>query len=148
MGCCRGFGVGLRGLFRGLILVVVGIDGKGFISAADNRVVRFSEGFDGMAFVRVASTKDLEPGSMMGVEAGGKEVLLVNLGGTFYAIGNRCTHMSCLLSDGTLEGESVKCVCHDSFFDLKTGNVAKGPARKPEPVFQVKVEGDQVLIEV
>jgi nitrite reductase/ring-hydroxylating ferredoxin subunit len=128
--------------------VVAGMDGKGFISVAGNRLLRFSEGFDGMDFARAASTKDLEPGNMMGVEVWGKEVLLVNLGGTFYAIGNRCTHMSCLLSEGTLEGESVKCVCHDSFFEVKTGKVAKGPARKPEPVFQVKVEGDQVLIGV
>jgi 3-phenylpropionate/trans-cinnamate dioxygenase ferredoxin subunit len=98
--------------------------------------------------MRAAFTKDLQPEKMMGVEVGGKEVLLADLAGTYFAIGNRCTHMSCMLSDGTLKGENVTCACHGSIFDVKTGNVVKGPARKPEPVFQVKVEGDQILVNV
>ena len=56
--------------------------------------------------------------------------------------------MACMLSDGTLRGENVTCSCHGSIFEVKTGNVVKGPARKPEPVFQVKVEGDQILVDV
>jgi nitrite reductase/ring-hydroxylating ferredoxin subunit len=101
-----------------------------------------------MGFVIAASTKDLELGNMMGVEVGDKEVFLANVGGTYYAIGNRCTHMACMLSDGTLRGENVTCSCHGSIFEVKTGNVVKGPARKPEPVFRVKVEGDQILVDV
>lgn len=100
-----------------------------------------------MVFAKVASTSDLMPDKMMGVEAGGKPVLLVNLGGKYYAIGNRCTHTGCMLSDGTLEGESVQCICHGSIFDVKSGDVLKGPAKQPEPVFQVKVQGDQILVE-
>lgn len=101
-----------------------------------------------MGYVKVASVKDLESGKMMGVEVGGKEVLLVNLGAEYYAIGNRCTHMSCMLSDGTLDGDKVHCVCHGSVFDVKTGSVVKGPARNPEGSFKAKVEGDQVMVEV
>lgn len=85
---------------------------------------------------------------MLGVEADAKIVLLANIGGVYYAIGNRCTHMGCMLSDGTLEGETVKCLCHGSIFDLKTGNVTKPPARQPEPVYEVKVDGDEILINV
>ncbi len=85
---------------------------------------------------------------MMGVEAESKMILLVNIGGAYYAIGNRCTHMGCMLSDGTLERETVKCLCHGSIFDLKTGNVTKPPARQPEPVYEVKVDGDQILVNV
>jgi len=113
-----------------------------------SRLMRFLEAILRMGFVKTASTKDLEPGKIMGVEVGGKEVFLANLGGTYYAIGNRCTHMACMLSDGTLKGENVTCTCHGSIFEVKTGNVVKGPARKPEPMFQVKVEGDQILINV
>ena len=101
-----------------------------------------------MGFVTVANTKDLEQGSMKGVEADGKEVLIANVDGTYYAIGDRCTHMSCNLSGGSLKGQNVTCPCHMSVFDLKTGNVVKGPAKKPEPVFQVKVEGDQILVNI
>ena len=101
-----------------------------------------------MTFVKVALMKDLEPGRMIGVEAGGKEIVVVNLEGTVYAIGNRCTHMSCMLSDGTLREGNVTCPCHGSTFDIKTGNVIKGPAKKPEPAYQTKIEREQILADV
>jgi nitrite reductase/ring-hydroxylating ferredoxin subunit len=101
-----------------------------------------------MGFVRVASAEDLKAGGMMAAEAGGKEICLANVGGKFYAIGNRCTHMGCLLSDGTLSGEKVTCPCHGSTFNFLTGAVVKGPAKKSEPAYELKVEKDQVLVNV
>jgi nitrite reductase/ring-hydroxylating ferredoxin subunit len=98
--------------------------------------------------VKVALTIDLQAGSMVGVEAEGKEILLSNIDGQYYAVGNRCTHMSCLLSDGALKGEKVTCSCHASIFNVKTGRVIKGPAKKPEPTFETKVEGEEVLVNV
>jgi len=53
-----------------------------------------------------------------------------------------------MLSNGVLKAESVQCPCHGSVFDIKTGKVVKGRAKKPEPVFQVRVEGDQILVNV
>jgi nitrite reductase/ring-hydroxylating ferredoxin subunit len=100
-------------------------------------------------FVKIASAKDVPSGKMLGAEVGGNLVLVVNLNGKHYAIGNKCTHRGCRLSDGTLkENGVVECSCHGSNFDLKTGNVVKGPAAKPEPAFQVKVEGDDLLIDI
>lgn len=101
-----------------------------------------------MGFVNVASAKDLEPGKMLGVEAGGKPIMVANAKGKYYAIGNVCTHMSCMLSDGGLEGETVTCSCHGSKFDIKTGKVVGGPAIKPEPSYEVKVEKDQIMVNV
>jgi nitrite reductase/ring-hydroxylating ferredoxin subunit len=101
-----------------------------------------------VGFVKVARLKDLEPCKMVGVEAEGKEVVVANIDGNYLAIGNRCTHMSCMLSDGSLKGQNVTCSCHGSIFDLKTGNVVKGPAKKMEPVFQVEAEGGQILVNV
>lgn len=96
----------------------------------------------------MTSIKDLPPGKMIGVEVGGKSVLVVNLAGKYYAIGNVCTHRGCLLSEGTLEGEIVQCGCHMSRFDVTSGNVVGGPAKKREPVFQVKLEANQILVKV
>ena len=101
-----------------------------------------------MAFVRVAFVKDLEHGRMVGVEAGSKEIAVANLEGEYYAIGNHCTHMSCILSNGTLRGGNITCPCHGSTFDVKTGSVVKGPAKKPEPAYQTKTEGEQILVNV
>jgi nitrite reductase/ring-hydroxylating ferredoxin subunit len=101
-----------------------------------------------MGFVNVTSRSDLKPGEMMNAEVEGKEICVANVEGKYYAIGNRCTHMSCLLSDGTLEGTNVICSCHNSVFNIETGAVVKGSAKKAEPAFEVKVEGDQVLVNV
>jgi len=101
-----------------------------------------------MTFEKVASVKDLEPDRIIGVEAKGKEIAVANLDGKYYAIGNRCTHMGCMLSDGTLKEEKITCPCHGSTFDVKTGNVVNGPAKKPEPAYETKIEGEQVLVNV
>ncbi len=99
-----------------------------------------------MTLVNVATNSELKPDEMMAVNVNGKPVLLVNLDGVYYAIGNICTHMGCPLSKGTLKGETVECICHGSVFDLKTGKVLRGPAEKSEPRYEVKVEKGKVLI--
>ncbi len=101
-----------------------------------------------MAFVKVLQAKDLSPGGMRGVDAAGKELLVANIAGQYYAIGNVCMHMGCTLTDGTLSGENVECPCHGSTYNVKTGTFIKGPTTKSEPAYQVKVEGGQILVNV
>jgi nitrite reductase/ring-hydroxylating ferredoxin subunit len=101
-----------------------------------------------MGFVKVASTGNLKPGEMKEAGAGGKEICVANVGGKYYAIGNRCTHMGCSLSNGTLRAENVTCPCHGSVFNVLTGAVVKGPAQKSEPAYRVRIEEGQVLIDV
>jgi nitrite reductase/ring-hydroxylating ferredoxin subunit len=101
-----------------------------------------------MVFVKVASKEEVLTGKMKLVEANGTPVLLANIASEYYAIGNKCTHRSCKLSSGKLEGEIVKCPCHGSKFNVKTGEVVHGPATKPEPKYTVKVEKDQILVDV
>jgi nitrite reductase/ring-hydroxylating ferredoxin subunit len=99
-----------------------------------------------MALVKLAATNDLKPNQMKVVNAEGKPILLVNIEGTYYAIGNRCTHMGCMLSNGKLNGNIVECPCHGSNFDVKTGKVVRGPAIQPEPKYEVKIENGQVMV--
>ncbi len=95
--------------------------------------------------IEVASTEDIMLGKMIGIEKEGKSILVANVNGTYYAIGNICTHMSCNISDGILKGETVQCPCHGSTFNVKTGAVVKGPARNPEPSYVLRVDGDKIL---
>ena len=99
-----------------------------------------------MEFFNVASANDLKQNEMKAVNVEGHPVLLVNLEGTYYAIGNVCTHMACPLSKGTLKGENVECVCHGSLFNLKSGDVVRGPASKAERRYNVKVEKGQIMV--
>lgn len=97
-------------------------------------------------FVRVASTIDVPNGRMKKVVVEGRPILLVNSEGQFYAIGSVCTHMGGPLDQGILDGHEVQCPWHGSRFDLKTGQVKRGPAGRPEPVYEVKVEGNEIQL--
>ena len=99
-----------------------------------------------MGFVKLASINDVKPNHMKSIKVNDKQILLANLNGNYYAIGNICTHMGCMLSNGTLQGNAVECSCHASTFDLTTGNVVGGPAIKPEPKYELKTENNQILI--
>lgn len=97
-------------------------------------------------FNRLAKTSDLPEGEIMLVEVGDERILLSNVGGDFYAIGEVCTHAGGPLSDGTVEGDQVECPWHGSRFNLRTGEVTNRPAREPLPRYAVRLEGDDILV--
>lgn len=96
---------------------------------------------------KVGSLGNLDKKLMVGVEVEQKHILISHLDGTFYAIGNECTHRHCKLSDGTIVGETVRCPCHGSVFNLKTGEVIRGVAKNSEPHYLIKIENDEIFIE-
>jgi ferredoxin-NADP reductase/nitrite reductase/ring-hydroxylating ferredoxin subunit len=97
-------------------------------------------------FVKVAETNDILPSHIKEVQVDGENICVVNVEGKYYAIGNICTHEGGPLADGTLEGYEVECPWHGSKFDVRTGEVMSPPASEPEPAYQVKVEGNNILI--
>jgi ferredoxin-NADP reductase/nitrite reductase/ring-hydroxylating ferredoxin subunit len=97
-------------------------------------------------FVMVADTKDIRPSHMREVQVDGENICVVNVDGKYYAIGSICTHEGGPLADGTLEGYEVECPWHGSKFDVRTGEVMSPPASEPELTYQVKVDGNIILI--
>jgi glycine betaine catabolism B len=97
-------------------------------------------------FVKVAETTDIQPSQMKEVQVNGQNICLVNVEGKYYAIGSICTHEGGPLADGTLEGYEVECPWHNSKFDVRTGEVTSPPASEPEPAYEVKVDGNSILI--
>jgi len=96
-------------------------------------------------FVKVASTTEVPEGKMKMVQIAGHQLCLANIGGKFYAIGNQCTHVGGPLAQGSLKDYIVTCPLHGSQFDIRNGQAKRGPAVKPEPTYEVKVEGNNVL---
>ena len=84
----------------------------------------------------------------MGAEVGGERILVANVEGIFYAMRATCNHMGGPLDEGTLEGNVVTCPLHGSKWDVKTGTLVRfARPLAPEPVYKVKVEGDQIFVE-
>jgi nitrite reductase/ring-hydroxylating ferredoxin subunit len=106
-----------------------------------------SEG-DFMVLQKIGAVKELEFAPLKGVVINGKDILIVKTGTKIFALRNKCTHMGCKLSTGKLEGETVRCPCHGSVFNVRTGEVVKGPAKNPEPSYSVVVENDEFSIDL
>ncbi|HKI10377.1 MAG TPA: non-heme iron oxygenase ferredoxin subunit [Nitrososphaeraceae archaeon] len=97
-------------------------------------------------FVKVAETKDVQASQMIAVEVNGEKICIANVEGRYYAIGNVCTHMGGPLAKGKLEEHVVQCPWHGSRFDIRTGEVVRPPAIRPEPTYEVKEENNNILI--
>src|SRR5499426_414872 len=98
--------------------------------------------------VKVAQTSDLSPGTGKVVQADGRNLALFNVAGTFYAIDNTCTHRGGPLGEGELAGEVVTCPWHGAQFNVKTGEVLAPPAQNGVRSFPVKIQGNDVLVEL
>jgi len=98
--------------------------------------------------VKVAQVSDVPVGTGKVVQAGGKKLALFNLGGTFYALDNRCTHMGGPLGEGAVEANQVTCPWHGSIFNITTGEVVGPPARRPVATFPIRVERGEILVDL
>src|SRR5438445_11731362 len=97
-------------------------------------------------FSRVASTSEIPPGIMRKVTVDGQDVVLANIDGNYFAIGDVCTHQEGPLDEGILDNYEVECPWHGSRFDLRTGAVKEGPAGNPEPTYEVRIDGENILV--
>lgn len=106
-----------------------------------------------MNYVKVGETTELSVGSKKLVSWEGKDILLTNIEGTYYAMDNTCSHMGGSLYKGTLDGSHIKCPRHGSIFDVKTGKVVESGKMLMVHVkvhdlqsYPVKIEGTDILV--
>jgi 3-phenylpropionate/trans-cinnamate dioxygenase ferredoxin subunit len=100
-----------------------------------------------VALQRIATTGDVPEGQVRVFTAGNLSVALCNVGGTFYAVDNLCTHDNGPLGEGRLSGETVECPRHGARFDVKSGAVRALPAVRPIKTYPVEIQGEEVLID-
>ncbi len=100
-----------------------------------------------MAFVKVGSLAKLPPGSLAQVEVGENTFALCNVNGELHAMDGICPHAAGPLGQGALHGHTVVCPWHGWEFDCRTGSLDVDPDFQI-PTFAVKVEGDDILIDV
>lgn len=98
--------------------------------------------------VFVGYAGDFPRGSLVRLEVEGIPVLIHRRreDDRLYAMGADCTHRQMDLSQGAVQGNVIICPRHGSQFDLATGAVVTGPATEPEPVYDVRVDGERVFV--
>jgi 3-phenylpropionate/trans-cinnamate dioxygenase ferredoxin component len=104
-----------------------------------------------MGLVTVCRIDDVPEGEVRRFEVAGHEIALVNLGEDgFRAVGDICSHAHYFLHEGEVDPDfgTIECPKHGSTFDLDTGKPRSLPATQPVPVYNVKVENDEVKVEI
>lgn len=99
-------------------------------------------------FVTVLKTNDLRSGERTVVEVKGHYVAIFNVGGSYYAIEDVCTHDDGPLAEGELYDMEIECPRHGARFDIRTGKVLSMPAITDVPRYEVRIAGDDVQINI
>ena len=99
-------------------------------------------------WINVCKTSQLKKGDMIDFDYEEKKILIANLNGQIYATDRICTHAEADLSTGILSEEGVTCPLHLSTFDLKTGVPQNLPAEIPLKTYNVKIEKNEIYVEV
>jgi nitrite reductase/ring-hydroxylating ferredoxin subunit len=109
----------------------------------------------------VATADEVPPGERKKVHLKGRDIALFNLGGTYYAIGDKCPHEGGSLCAGNRvglaissepgkydlvrPGEFVKCPWHGWEFDIRTGQSYCDPAGTRVKKYDSHVESGEDL---
>ncbi|HEY9089002.1 MAG TPA: non-heme iron oxygenase ferredoxin subunit [Anaerolineaceae bacterium] len=99
-------------------------------------------------FYRLGGVDEVPPGERIFVEIGDLPIVVFNVGGTFYAIGDVCTHDGGPLGDGELEDHQVICPRHGARFDIRTGEALTLPAVTSTPWYPTRVVDGQIEVGV
>ena len=101
-----------------------------------------------MGKILVGKTSEMPPGKLNKVSVDGKEVLVVNLDGNYFAMDDTCTHSGASLSEGQLDGSTVTCPWHGSTWDCKTGKLEKFPTKINDlKSYKLIVESEDIFLE-
>lgn len=98
-------------------------------------------------YYAVGAASDLKNGERMIVEIDGEPLAVFNIGGTFYAIADVCSHDDGPVAEGDLQNQfEIECPRHGARFDVRTGKVLSFPAVIDIPAYPTKVEDGQLLV--
>jgi 3-phenylpropionate/trans-cinnamate dioxygenase ferredoxin component len=96
----------------------------------------------------VCKLSELEPNRPQTFEIDNRFVVLVSIAGSVYCVDDVCTHDGGTLGDGELEGNCLVCPRHGAKFDVRTGDAVCMPATEPTASYRVKIEGENVLVQL
>lgn len=105
-----------------------------------------SENLDDFDYYEIASVEDLPNGERLFVDIGDQPVVVFNIAGGIFAIGDICTHDHGPLGDGELDSFEVVCPRHGARFDVRNGRATKLPAVMPTPSYPVRVKDGKIEI--
>ena len=99
-------------------------------------------------WIKACTLDQVKTGQLFGFSHNDKKILLANQKGKIYATDLICTHADADLSTGFLSEEGVRCPLHLSVFNLQSGKPENLPAEIPLKTYNVKIEQNEIYVEV
>ena len=101
-----------------------------------------------MGRIIVAKTNEIKPNQIKQVSIDGKDIVVINIDGSYFAINDTCTHAGGSLSEGKVEGSIITCDWHGAQFDCKSGKLIKFPAKINDlESYNIVIESDTIFVE-
>ena len=99
-------------------------------------------------WIKACSTGSLGQGEMFSFDHNEKKLLLTNINGKLFATDRICTHAESDLANGILTENGLTCPLHLSVFNMDDGKPQNLPAETPLQTYRIKIEDNDILIEV
>ncbi|MBV4396799.1 MAG: bifunctional 3-phenylpropionate/cinnamic acid dioxygenase ferredoxin subunit [Advenella sp.] len=100
-----------------------------------------------MEKIFVCSKNDLPEGEAIKVDCQPEAIAVFNIGGSFHAMNDKCSHGNASMSEGYIEEDgTVECPLHSALFCVKTGKPLCLPATDPIATHPVVVENDSIYV--
>lgn len=97
-------------------------------------------------FVEIAPASELPNGERLFVDLGDKPIVILNVAGKLFALGDVCTHDDGPLGDGMIEGNNIVCPRHGGEFDVRDGKAVQMPAVVDIPAYPVRVVDGMIQV--
>lgn len=97
-------------------------------------------------FVEIAPVSELPNGERLFVEIEGQPIVIFNIAGQIFSIGDVCTHDDGPVGEGDIEGYNITCPRHGAEFDVRTGKAIQLPAVVDVPAYPIKIVDDMIQL--
>ena len=97
-------------------------------------------------WIDVAPIREIAVDERRSVPLDDVDILVINVGGSFYAVEDMCSHDRFPLSEGEVEGETITCALHGAKFCIRTGEALSAPAYEPVHTFPLRIENGMIQV--
>jgi len=97
-----------------------------------------------LEFIEIAPLDQLPVGERLFVEVGGRSIVIFNLAGKLFAIGDVCSHDNGPVGDGDIDQMEIICPRHGARFDIHTGKATSLPAIVDIPAYPLRINNEMI----
>lgn len=101
-----------------------------------------------MSWISVCDKSEITEDEPKALEVNGTKIGIFFVEEHYYAIENVCPHAFALLTEGFIEDQTVECPLHEAIFDIPTGELQSGPGCRNLCTYPVRIEGQDVQIDI